>query len=226
MEAAPGLIDRPVVIIGGFFDPGFAASALKCQFESVTRGQPVVAVSLWGCWSLEACRCKVMDAVARALPRSVDDRDGTIAVDVIGYSLGGLAARYAALDLPGAGPELRIHRLFAISSPLDGADDACRWPALLPIQKELRPDSTVLLQVNSQPAAYLIYAYVRLGDRPVGVANAAPPGQRAWWVSTPPFSDPHNGAYKDPRILADIARRLRGEPPLATMPPAPAAREN
>ena len=78
-----------------------------------------------------------------------------------------------------------------------------------------------MVKVNSQKADYEIIPYIRLGDSVIGSKYAAPVGRSAWWVSTPPLSDPHNGAYGDPRILADIARRLRDEPSLASFPPSP-----
>ena len=56
-----------------------------------------------------------------------------------------------------------------------------------------------------------IVPYVRQGDWIVGVRDAAPWGQNAMCVSTPPMQDPHIGAAVDPRIFADIVRRLRGE---------------
>ena len=219
MKASPGQLERPLVIIGGFADPGIAAGSLKREFDAMTRGRRIIAVSLWWRWSAEACRREVIRAVDCAFPNT--DPKRTSEVDVIGYSLGGFAARYAAVGSSANCRTLRIARLFAISSPLQGADDVCRWPALLPIQKDLRPGSAVLSRINASAAPYPIFAYVRLGDHPVGVANAAPPGRVAWWVATPAFEDAHNGAYKDPRILADIARRLRGETPAAHDPPAP-----
>ena len=44
-------------------------------------------------------------------------------------------------------------------------------------------------------------------------------GQRVWWVANDPLQSAHLGAFTDPRILADIARRLRDESPYTTYPP-------
>ena len=77
---------------------------------------------------------------------------------------------------------------------------------------------------TATPAAfrgYRIYPYVRLGDIVVGPENAAPAGQTPWWVHNPPLRSAHLAAAVDDRILADIARRLRGETPFAQDPPAP-----
>ena len=63
--------------------------------------------------------------------------------------------------------------------------------------------------------------YSRLDDFIVGVENTSPPGKSPWWVANPPFSLAHVASCKDPRIIADIARRVRGEAPFATLPASP-----
>ena len=87
----------------------------------------------------------------------------------------------------------------------------------------MRADSEFLAMLNEglADANYELLCYTRLGDWIVGVENAAPPGHTAWWVPSPPMSFAHLGAATDTRILADIARRLRGETPLTTEPPVP-----
>lgn len=62
---------------------------------------------------------------------------------------------------------------------------------------------------------------VEAGDRLVGTENCAPPEWVAWWVPDPPLEPAHIVAYHDRRLLADIARRLRGEPPFTVGTPAP-----
>ena len=68
---------------------------------------------------------------------------------------------------------------------------------------------------------YEMHCYVRLDDSVIGAASAAPQGRAAWWVANMPLELSHLGAAEDPRILADIARRLRGETPFTRVPPAP-----
>jgi pimeloyl-ACP methyl ester carboxylesterase len=218
---------RPLVIVTGFMDPGFSAFVMKARFSALFGERRIIAISLGECFSFEGCRKKVIEAVDREFPTT--DPARTTEVDVIGYSMGGVVARYAALGpvLSGAGQAaapgrtLRIARLFTISSPNFGAEQAQRLPLLHPLQKDLRPGSEFLNRLNAAEPRYAGYAYIRLGDTTVGQANAALPGRGVWWVATPPLSAPHDRAHADPRILADIARRLRGEPPLATEPPAP-----
>ena len=83
----------------------------------------------------------------------------------------------------------------------------------------MRTESEFLETLNAEEPDYEIVPYARLGDEVVGASNAAPPGRNPWWVSRSWFFA-HAGST-DMRILADIARRLRGEEPFAIDPPAP-----
>ena len=80
-----------------------------------------------------------------------------------------------------------------------------------------------LTQMNSASSLpdYPAYSYVRLRDSIVGPSKAALPGRTAWWVDSPIWQSPHLNAPGDPRIVADISRRLRGEEAYATRPAAP-----
>ena len=70
-----------------------------------------------------------------------------------------------------------------------------------------------------QPSLYYYFrSKGELLDEIVGEANAAPPGEDVWWVANLPLQWAHADIYKDPRIMADIVRRLRGEEPIATEP--------
>ena len=167
-----------------------------------------------------------MHAVEDAFPSS--DLNYTTPVDVIGISMGGIAPRYAARRDPLSPSKLKrlnIVRLFTISSPHRGATLADIHLAVSRLQLDMRPGSRFIERLNSpvDPLEHLysIYAYVRLNDQPVGVDNAAPPGQTPWWIGDLPGSSTHSMAFRDPRIIADIALRLRGEAPFATDPAAP-----
>jgi hypothetical protein len=52
-------------------------------------------------------------------------------------------------------------------------------------------------------------------------SHAAPPGANPFWLPNPPLKMAHLGAIMDIRILADIARRLRGEEPFTQFPATP-----
>jgi hypothetical protein len=93
------------------------------------------------------------------------------------------------------------------------------------LHRDLREDSEFLRALEDAEGErrnYEIIPYVRTGDWIVGPENAAPrDAVAAYWVSNPPFQSAHMGAPLDPRIVADIARRLRGETPFTNSPPAP-----
>jgi pimeloyl-ACP methyl ester carboxylesterase len=217
MESHPHHLCRPLVVIGGMLDPGVAAYWQRWEFSELTGDQHIIAIPLGECMSFEECRRKIVDAVNEVYTHHPSDR--TVDVDVVGYSLGGLAARYAA-NPPASGPRLSISRLFTISSPNQGALAAQQLPLLHPLQKDLRPGSKLLARLNETRPDYSIYSYVCLSDAIVGEKYAALPGERVWWVPDAPMTTPHAGAFYDPRILADIARRLRDEPALAMDPPS------
>jgi pimeloyl-ACP methyl ester carboxylesterase len=241
MSADPKPLDRPLVILAGIGDPGLGPMILEWRLGDVVRiddaggNRRTLRVSFAFNTSFEGCRRVLIDAVERAFP--CDDPDQTTEVDVIGISLGGTVARYAAMgppdasvasarrpdEAPHAHKRLRIARLFTISSPHLGAVQADHTPSILPIYGELRTGSPFMKKLEASPStsSFPIYAYVRLGDKTVGAENAAPRGQSPHWLPNLPFEIAHGQAWTDPRILADIARHLRSEPALATDPPAP-----
>jgi len=219
MAAAPKSLERPLLIIGGFGDVGLVPWCVGSRFDALAADHRIVTVALGDCFSFESCRRKVIDAVEAKFPSA--DPARTSEVDVIGMSMGGVVARYASLPLKESGKQLRIARLFTISSPLRGANQADWVPAVHPLIPPLRHGSALIAQINAKAPPYPVYSYVRLGDIAVGASNASEPGQGVWWLSTPALESAHNGAMFDSRILADIARRLREEPTFATSPPAP-----
>ena len=85
----------------------------------------------------------------------------------------------------------------------------------------MRAGSDYLARLDAAERSYTLIPYVRLGDVTVGAENAAPPGERAWWVPPIPFTLPHGDAHHDARIVSDMLRRLVGEPPHTTEPPTP-----
>ena len=225
MARSPRLLERPVVILGGLNDPGFGPGYLAAQVRRVSGDRRVMIFTFGPFESLDACGRRIARDVQRRFPG--DDPLSTAEVDVVAVSMGGVVARAAAAPAgPNPSPKLRIARLFTISSPHRGAAMA-RWPALpIPghVQTDLRPGSSFLRTLAEREVAAADYetrAYVRLGDRIVGQANASREGEPPHWLSTPPLEDPHHFAFRDPRIVADIVRRLRGEPPFATDPPEP-----
>ena len=209
----PRPLDRPLVVVGGFADPGIGAGLVHAALASRIRDERVLdVVTAFGC-DFDDCRQQLIEQVQR--------RFGNQQVDVIGMSMGGLVARYAAAPLPGR-PGLNVARLFTISAPHRGAILAS-LPTLDQKMIEMRPGSALLdcIALYDAHADYELIPYARLGDFTVGAKYSAPPGITPWWISTPFFQDPHDGANFDPRILADIVLRLRNEPPLTHDPRAP-----
>jgi hypothetical protein len=215
----PVHLRRPVVVIGGFLDPGVAAAVLAADVRRATGDDRVTSIELGTFLTLDGCRRHVIDAVDATFPSA--DPTVTTEVDAVGYSLGGIVARYAA-DPGTAERRLRVARLFTISSPLRGVKAAILLSVdLHPIQGPMRPGSPFLARLNDTAGAYPVYSYVCLNDDTVGPSNASLPGTPPWWLAGPPIVSAHDWAFLDDRIVADIAARLRDERPFATVPTAP-----
>jgi len=218
MEESPLPPVRPVVVIGGYADPGIIVSLLTARVRDVLGpGAPVVAVAPGWTWTMDDARRKLLDAVEKEFEST--DGEWTVEVDVVAVSMGGLVARYAAMPGVDHRRRLRIARLMTISTPHLGAD----WAAMPTLESrvvDMRRGSAFLCALDEAGCGYEVLPYCRLGDLIVGVRNAAPAERTAWWVANQPMQFAHLDAHKDPRILADISRRLRGEAAYATLPAA------
>jgi pimeloyl-ACP methyl ester carboxylesterase len=213
-------LERPVVVLGGIHDPGFAAPSFRRRLLQATDDNAqAIAVSFLTTFDFEACRRRVIKAVDDRWP--TDDPGQTIEVDVVAISMGGLIARYAARERTDGERRLNIRRLFTIATPHRGAALA-ELPSLDERVLDMRAGSAFLTMLNRLTAGDEpeLVSYVRLDDAIVGELNATPPRGELWWVPNAPMSLSHMAAGSDPRILADIARRLRGEPPLTRSPAA------
>jgi hypothetical protein len=225
MKQWPMKLLRPVVVVGGYADPGIATRAASSMARDI-GGDRVLAVHLWACGSFDDARDHLINEIDKAFPSS--DPQFTTEVDVIGGSMGGLAARYAAHWVEPADTlrpprrRLRIARLFTISTPHLGARMADLPSPFDSKVTHMRRGSAFLDRLNAAlpTESYEVYPYTRLGDLVVGEENTAPPGMKPWWVATPLLQFSHLNSMRDPRILADIARRLRGQRPFTTSPPA------
>jgi hypothetical protein len=221
MRANTASPSRPVLIIGGMFDPGVFAGGIARRIRStLSPGSPVATVDLFATGSMDEARDRIIHAVEQAWPS--EDPRWTTEVDVIGFSLGGVAARHAAAHAAEGARRLRVGRLFTIASPHSGARLAA-LPSADSRVWALRNGSDFLAELADAGlgAPYEVFAYVRLGDVVVGPENAGVNGEPPLWVAGPPLEPAHLAAYADPRILADIARRLRGETAYSSRPPAP-----
>ena len=231
----PRPLQRPLVILGGFADPGVGGWATAAELRKyLTPAAQVMSVSFTFCHTFDACRLHVIGAVDKAFPTA--DPNQTAEVDVIGLSMGGLVGRYCAAPTtapasvsataPSSQRRLRVHTLFTAASPHRGALRAERWPQLLKMQGDMTAGSPFYRRLEEAERAgggtsYELVPYVRLGDTVVGPQYAAPTGRNPWWIPNRPGDFAHVGTMGDPRIMSDVLRRLRGETPWTKEPPAP-----
>lgn len=212
-------LERPVVVIGGLLDPlDRGVNELGDRLaELLPAEQRPLVIPLSGTQTTEDARRRVLIAVQGAFPGI--DAGETAEVDVVGFSLGGVVARDAAIARSGEA-RLRIVRLFTLAAPHRGTTSA-EPPTFDDRIAAIRPGSAYITRLNAELPRldYEIIPYSRLGDLIVETERAAPPGASPWWVPNLPLQRAHGEINADPRVLADIARRLRGEPAL-TVPPA------
>lgn len=231
MRDDPVRLQRPVVVLGGWGDvTGYPPAHLAKQLRLATGDERVISIGFGMCNTFDACRDRVLKRVAAEFPPDAEGQ--AVEFDVIGFSMGGLVARYSAVPPevpPEVSPEeaealapIKIARLFTISTPHRGAVLA-KAIAPGPLAMDMRAGSGFLKQLDQalDQADYPVFPYVRLGDAIVGASRAAPHGQTPWWLPARPFSSSHIDAYRDPRLIAELARRLRGEEAYTTEPATP-----
>ena len=218
MKQDPKPLDRPLVLVAGYGDPGYVDAYLEKKMAPCFSDDRIVGIAFTNVSSFDECRDLLIQLVDDSF--GADDPDSTIEVDVVANSMGGVIARYAA-D-PSVGRYLRVARMFTISAPHRGAAMA-RINVGNQLLVDMRPGSEFLNDLNERnlKPEYELFPYARLGDLWVGQENTAPPGQVPWWVANRPFEPAHLASFSDPRIHADILRRLRNEPPFTREPRAP-----
>jgi pimeloyl-ACP methyl ester carboxylesterase len=215
MAQRPSTAQRPVVVLAGIGDPALSSGAMRSAVGPTIDG-PVIEVHFFDEHTFEGARQKLLRSVADGLgsaPHALPE------VDVVAFSMGGLVARYAAIP-DEAGRRLRIRRLYTVCTPHLGARMAA-FPLGTPQSEDMQITSDFMLALDRATRDYELVCYARLDDITVGEEFAAPPGEPLWWVGTPNGEWSHMHAFDDPRILADIARRLRNETPFSTLPAAP-----
>ncbi len=216
---------RPVVVLGGYRTLGIHAASLVTKLKHATSGKDQDFLYLY--YPLDTNFDEIADYVVREVDKKWPsaDPEQTVPVDVVGVSMGGLVARWAALppserirsedDAPAIGAKrLNIVRLFTFSTPHRGAvmaekvhidaaaSDMCAGSAFLDTLDDRR---------SAHP--YELVCYAQVGDGIVGATRAAPPGEDPIWSEgTVLFS--HISVVENPIFVTDVAKRLRGEPPL------------
>ena len=232
LRRTPAGLSRPVVILNGYHTPPQVAWWARLQLSRLTshRAGDFLTVSYPTETRIERAAEKAITAVERRWPKGggsdAGAGDGTIEVDVVGISMGGLVARFAAMEAErrthplrhhAPGPSrLRIANLYTFATPHQGSmraaliapDDAAR---------DMQPMSRFLEALNRAERPYPLVAYTQTRDNLIAPGAAAPPGESAL-VGTGSRMMSHFTVTHNPWFLADLARRLRREPPLLTPP--------
>ena len=223
MQNEPVILVRPVIVLGGWGDVfGVPPGDLARQLRKATGDPRIFATGFGMCHSFDACRERVINLVEKQYPS--EDETWTTEVDVIGFSMGGIVARYSAAPIESDAvttKRLRIKNLYTLSTPHRGSLLAS---VVAPgnLASNMRPESEFMQELDEHltNARYQLIPYVRLNDLTVGTVNAAPHDQTPYWLEPPAFTPAHNTTYRDPRIIAELARRLRNETPYTTQPAA------
>ena len=233
----PITLPRPILLLNGYRGPDFQVLVLKEQIRRHTdaAGGDWLAVSYLTASDLPAMVRKVMRCVQQRWPdlQTVPGEAArrSLPLDVVAISMGGIVAKLAAVGLESVGlggpglARLNIARLFTLATPHQGAKLADKI-APDPAAAAVKFGSPLLARLHT---AWMTderlctteqVCYTRLDDQWVGATRAAPPGQQPIWLEGCGAAS-HGTVSRDPRILADLALRLRGEPPLsqASLPP-------
>jgi pimeloyl-ACP methyl ester carboxylesterase len=215
MHRDPKPLERPLVILAGISDPAVSSGAM---FEALAPGfiGPIVEVHFFDEHTFEGARQKLLRSLSEELGKP---QHALPEVDVVAFSMGGLVARFAATP-DEVGRRLPIRRLYTLCTPHLGARMA-GFPLGTPQSADMKITSDFMIGLSEARRDYDLYCYARLDDITVGEEFAAPDGVPLWWVGTPNGEWSHMHAFEDPRVLADIGRRIRTEPPFSTLPAAP-----
>lgn len=213
----PRPLDRPIVVLNGYRGTVLRGLNLGADIRKLTSQNRAdfLVISYPLASDIPDVARRVVRAVQKRWPSA--DPDHTIEVDVIGFSMGGLVGRYAAQDahISHCERRLSVRRLFTLATPHRGARSA--WLGLDRAVSQMMRGGPFLLGLDEtfHDCGYELIPYAHTNDWIVGATNAAPFGQEPIWsAGTAAFS--HFTITTDRRILVDIARRLRGETPLAT----------
>lgn len=215
MAANPVALERPLLVLAGIGDPAISSGAIVRGIAPGLRGT-IIGIHFFNETSFSGARAKLFREAANGLQVSPEQLPE---VDVVAFSMGGLIAREAAIaDVHGR--RLPIRRLYTIATPHEGARLAGA-PLGVPMGEDMAHTSDFMQRLRQTRRLYELHCYTRLDDVTVGEEFAAPDGEPLWWVPTPSGEWSHMAAFSDERILADIARRLRGESPLVRPPASP-----
>lgn len=217
MRADPRPVARPVIVLAGWRSPGVQGWGLSDKLIPLTSGraEDYISVSYARAGDVRAAARRARAVAAERLARR--SAEPAPEVDIIGISMGGLVARLLAAEGDSTG--FRMRRLFTIATPHAGAGLA-RWIRPDRATRDMRPGSPFLerLDAGLESAGFELVCYAQLRDWWVGARRTAPPGAGSHWIDVASPIDLLFSHFTSPRrwpIVIDLARRLRGESPLA-----------
>ncbi len=94
MAADPRPLPRPLILIGGFLDP-ISTDWMEAELRAISHDRRIVTVCIAGHLSFWGYRRELLEKIAPFLPP--DENGRRPEADVVGFSLGGLVARYSAI---------------------------------------------------------------------------------------------------------------------------------
>ncbi len=214
MRARPAGLDRPVLVLSGYRSPSGAARALAGDIRRLTGADEGEVATMSYMWAddIEPLGERVIAFVDERWPTA--DPERTTEVDVVAISMGGIVARWAAAEREPGARRLNIGTLYTLATPHRGARlaEAVRPDAAA---RQLCAGSEMLTFLDEElgDADYEIVPYAVLHDWMVGATRSSPPGEDPIWVPGR-IGLAHHMVSREDRIVADVARRLRGEEPL------------
>ncbi len=223
MSEAKLPLERPVIVLAGFGDPGLAAAEIATRLRRTTTNPELISsVAFFFEPTIDSARDATIRHALNRYAAGDPERLASMEFDLVGFSMGGLVARLTAMENEPGLPPLSVRRVWTIGTPHRGAKAAV-LPSFDRKVLAMRSGSEFLRRLDRglEDATYELVCYTRLGDGMVGEENASPSGHPLIWMPNEPYRFAHLGAGADARILADIARRLRNEVPYADPRGAP-----
>ena len=212
MADHPVAAPRPLITLSGWRAVTLPARMLANRLRGLIGRVDTLSTSFVLINRFDDAAAHIVNLINSRFPSP--DPSQTVEVDIVATSMSGLVSRLAAIPTDGR-PRLRIARLFTLATPHRGAAIAKRL-APDPTVRDMKPGSAFLASLDAAlPSAdYELICYARLRDAWVSARNTSPPGVDPYWTPGPVLWS-HHTITMDRLIQADIARRIRGEEPLA-----------
>lgn len=219
LAANPAILPRPLVVLAGWRSPPMPDGGVLARLSPLIPGaRDTLGVTYASLGTIESAARRVVERVEARFPagRTTD----TIEVDVVAISMGGLVARLASGDdFARRHRRLRIARLFTLATPHRGARLA-RFIRPDHAAACMRPGSEFLRGLDGElpRAGFELTCYAQLRDWWVGARNTSPIGRVPIWCEPRGLFGrwlSHFAINFNPRVLTDVALRLRGMTPLS-----------